>query len=325
MRFDFTRVFLLGLGLLVAAFLEDATAEPTFAERLGWQPGTIAVILHVDDVGMSHASNRGAIESHERGIATSCALMMPCPWIPEMAEYLATHTNMDSGIHLTLTSEWKPYRWGPLAGKPRVPGLTDPEGCLWRSAVQVAKKASADEVEMEIRAQLERAESLHIPITHLDSHMGTLFARADFFERFARVGIEKGIPILAVGGHMTHTLIENGDAVEKLKPWIAKIWNAGLPVLDDLHTGTYSWPPGEKKQRLIELLKTLKPGVTEILFHASKMTEELPIITGSSASRQADLDALTDPEVRRVIKERGIVLTSWREIHERRKKAAPMP
>lgn len=304
---------------------KSQAADPSFAVRLGWKPTDVVVILHVDDVGMSHASNLGAIRSIEKGVATSWAVMMPCPWVPEIAEYLAANPGVDSGLHLTLTSEWKPYRWGPVAGKPQVPGLTDPEGCLWRSAVQVAQKATADEVEREIRAQIERAESLRLPITHIDSHMGTLFARGDFFERFARVGIEKGIPILAVGGHMTHTLVENGDAVNKLKPWISRIWNAGLPVLDDLHTGSYGWPPAEKSQRLIELLKSLKPGLTEILFHASQQTEELPVITGSSASRHADMMALTDPAVRQVITQQGIILTTWKELKERRKKAEPMP
>ena len=320
---SFTRIAILLFSSFVF-FLRNDAAEPTFAERLGWKSSDVVVILHVDDVGMSHASNLGAIQALEKGVANSWAIMMPCSWVPEIAEYLVHHPDVDSGVHLTMNSEWKPYRWGPVAGKNAVPGLTDPQGCLWQSSVQVAQKATADEVEREIRAQVDRAEGLGIPITHIDSHMGTLFARADFFERYARVGMEKGIPILAVGGHMTHTRIENGEAVTKLKPWIKRIWNAGLPVLDDLHTGTYGWPPAEKTARLIELLRSLKPGVTEIHFHASQPTDEFPLITGSSESRRADLNALTDPNVRRTLQEKGILLTTWRELKERRRKAAPM-
>jgi predicted glycoside hydrolase/deacetylase ChbG (UPF0249 family) len=251
--------------------------------------------------------------------------MMPCPWVSDIAHYLQQHPEVDSGLHLTLTSEWKPYRWGPLAGKSQVPGLVDPEGCLWRDIPGVMAKASAAEVELEIRAQIDRAATLGIPITHLDSHMGTLFARADYFAAFARVGIEKGIPILAVGGHSTFARKENGDATQELRPWISKIWNAGLPVLDDLHTATYDWKPEEKTEKLIGLLGELKPGVTEILFHASHPTEDFPVITGSSESRRADLEALTSPKVRAYIQEHGIILTTWKELLGRRKKAGPMP
>jgi len=313
---------LVAASLLAISVLQ--AADLTFAERLGWKAGQVVVILHVDDVGMSRSSNLGATESVEKGVATSWSVMMPCPWVSDIAHYLKEHPDVDSGLHLTLTSEWRPYRWGPLAGKSQVPGLVDPEGCLWRDVPGVMAKASAAEVEAEIRAQLDRAVTLGMPITHLDSHMGTLFARADYFAAFARVGIEKGIPILAIGGHATYARQENGEATRELRAWIPKIWNAGLPILDDLHTGSYDWKPEEKTAKLIALLGELKPGVTEILFHASRPTEDFPVITGSSESRRADLMALTSPEVRAAIQSHGIVLTTWKELMTRRKLALPM-
>lgn len=198
----------------------------------------------------------------------------------------------------------------------------DGEGCLWKSVAEVVLQATADEVKRELRAQIERAEALGLPITHLDSHMGTLFARTDFFERFEKLGIEKRIPILAIGGHMTYALDEHGRVARALREFAPKIWNAGLPVIDDLHSSSLAWKPAEKSDRLIELLGGLKPGITEIIFHASKPTEEFPLITGTSESRRSDLQALTDPKVRRFIQDRGIVLTTWRELMERRQKAA---
>jgi predicted glycoside hydrolase/deacetylase ChbG (UPF0249 family) len=310
--------------LLPLLLSPTARAEKSFAERLGWKPSDVVVILHVDDVGMSHSSNLGAIETVEKGVATSWSVMMPCPWVPEIAKYLKQHPDIDSGLHLTLTSEWSLYRWPPLAGKPKVPGLVDEEGCLWQNVMKVATHATADEIEAEIRAQVDRAERLGMPITHLDSHMGTLFARPDYFERFAKVGMEKGIPILAIGGHATYTQKENPEATGKLREWIPKIWNAGLPVLDDLHTGSYGWKAEEKTANFLELLKELKPGVTEILFHASIPTEDFPLITSSSPSRLADARALTDSAVKKLIQERGIILSTWKELKERRKKAGPM-
>ena len=309
-----------GLALLLLTLSASTHAE-SYAEKLGWEANDIVLILHVDDVGMSHSSNLGWIESSEQGLANSFSIMMPCSWVPEIALYLKDRPELDAGLHLTLTSEWTLYRWGPLAGKPAVPGLVDEQGCLWRSVDLVTQHASPDEIEAEIRAQIDRAERLGINITHLDSHMGTLFARRDYFERFAKVGIEKQIPILAAGGHLTHASRENPRAVEALKPMAKKIWDSGLPVLDDVHTATYGWPPSEKKKRFLQLIRELKPGVTEILFHCSIPTEEFPLITSSSESRHADARILTDPEIREAMQKRGILFTTWRELKKRRSEA----
>ena len=309
--FAYLSVFLLG-------FLMTSQAAQTYAERLGWKAEDRVLILHIDDAGMSHGSNLGVMQSMEQGVANSLSIMMPCPWVPELVNWIQQNPSVDSGLHLTMTAEWKLYRWGPLAGKAAVPGLVDAQGCLWHSVEQVCAHASPDEVEKEIRAQIERAEKLGIEITHLDSHMGTLFARADYFERFLKVGIEKQIPILAVGGHMTHTQEENGAAAKALLPLAPKIWAAGLPVIDDLHTSVTSWKPAEKKERLFKLIRELKPGITEILFHASVMTEELPLITGSAASRHADTQLLKDPELKALLREQNIHLTTWRELKKRR-------
>lgn len=306
------------LLLALVSSLVSSHAE-TFAERLGYPKDTIAVILHVDDVGMSHSSNLGAIESIEKGVANSFSIMMPCPWVPEIARWLQKNTNADAGLHLTLTSEWQIYRWGPVAGKKAVPGLVDNEGCLWRSVPQVITHATPDEVETEIRAQIERAEGYGFPITHIDSHMGTLFSRADYFARYMKVAIEKKLPMLAVGGHMTYVSQRESEAAKSLRPLVPKIWNAGLPVIDDLHTG---WSASDTPAKLQATLEELKPGVTMIIFHASVPTEDFPLITNSSERRKADLEALTSSKTKEIIERRKIVLTTWRELMQRREKAA---
>ena len=309
------------LGLTYIAMGEG---EKTFAERLGWKSKDVVVILHVDDVGMSHSSNLGAIEATGKGMATSCSVMMPCSWVSEIAYHLKSHPDLDSGLHLAFTSEWKLYRWGPLAGKAQVPGLVDKEGCLWHSVVQVAASATPDEIEREMRAQIDRAETLSLPITHLDSHMGVVFARPDYFERLAKLGIEKGIPVLVVGGHASHLSAREREAAKPLQPWIKTVWNGGLPVLDDLFTGFTRLGTQQKTEKLLALLRELKPGVTEIIFHASQPTDDFRVIARSSEARHADLTALTDPRVKKFIESHGIILTTWKELKERRRKAAPM-
>lgn len=315
-------VLCLALASTVPAFAAD---EPkTFAERLGWPADARVVIFHCDDAGMSHSSNVGAIESIENGVVTSVSTMMPCGWVPEFAHWLKENPEVDNGIHVTLTSEWKKYRWAPLAGVDQVPGLVDEEGAMWHSVQQVAQNASGEEVAKEIQAQLDRARSLGIPVTHLDTHMGTVYAKPEFFMAYAKVGIDNNIPIMLPGGHMTYVKEREGGttADQLLAMGIPEmVWNAGLPVLDDLITGIDSEPDYKvKSAKLIEVLRALKPGVTQIIVHSTRPTEEFKEITGSGPNRLAELEMMTNPEVKKAIEDEGIILSTWRELKERRDK-----
>jgi hypothetical protein len=128
-----------------AATLPETAPVPTYAERLGWPRGARVVIFHVDDAGLSPDSNQGTREALENGVATSASIMFTCPWVSPCAEYLRQHPETDTGIHLTLTAEWRSYRWGPVAGKRAVPSLVDPEGCLWPEVPAVMAHATPDE------------------------------------------------------------------------------------------------------------------------------------------------------------------------------------
>jgi len=315
----FFRILLMIFMTLAGITAKDAIAQ-TYAERLGWPEGTKAVIFHVDDAGMSHESNMGAIKAIEDGVATSTSIMMPCSWVPELNAYLKEHPQVDAGVHLTLTAEWKKYRWGPVAGKPAVPGLVDSEGCLWHGVEDVAAHATADEVETEMRAQIDKALAMGIKPTHLDSHMGTCFLPL-YLDRYVKVGIEKQIPILMFGGHMQHIGAEAGA----LKPMVYlianRVWQAGLPVIDDLVTSPTSADSYEgRKEQLIKLLGEMKPGITEIIVHCTVQTEVFSHISGSGPAREAELRLMTDPDVKKFIDNEGIILTTWRELKERRQR-----
>ncbi|MFD3001127.1 polysaccharide deacetylase family protein [Pontibacter toksunensis] len=333
-----------------------APAAQTYAEKLGWNKGDRVVILHIDDAGMSYDSNLGTIRALEDGIANSVSVMMPCPWVPAFVHYLKEHPAVDAGLHLTLTSEWRDYRWGPLVGKPAAPGLVDPEGALWPAVGQVVENASPDEVEKEIRAQLERARAMGFEPTHLDSHMGTLFATPEFMERYIKLGVEEKIPVMFPGGHnyflaeqyteeAKAQLIREGKYTEgqalPTPPVLAQtkavgqmIWNAGLPVLDDLHNTSYGWklPAGVtatpenlqkmKTEKYAEALRKMKPGLTMVIMHCTHPTEVFEKISDSGATRQGDLLAMLDPALRETLRKEGIILTTWREVKERREKLA---
>jgi hypothetical protein len=260
-----------------------AQTGSTYAEKLGWKKGERVLILHMDDAGMSYDSNAGIERVLENGAARSLSVMMPCPWVPGIVHYLAGHPGTDAGLHLTLTSEWREYRWGPLAGT-AVPGLIDPEGALWPGVGQVVAHATPEEVDREIRAQLERAEKMGFHPTHLDSHMGTLFANQAFLEKYIRLGIEKQIPVMFPGGHDTYIQADTRatpERVAQMQKLGAQLWDAGLPVLDDLHNTSYGWriPAGMARddahlqqwrvQRYEETLEELKPGLTMVIMHCA--------------------------------------------------------
>ncbi len=310
----FTCLLLVGHGY---AEVKDVT----YAERLGWAAGTRVVIFHVDDAGMSHDSNMGTIKAIEEGVATSTSIMAPCPWVPEMVAYVKGHAQVDAGVHLTLTSEWKKYRWGPVAGKSVVPGLVDEQGCMWRGVGDVALHASGDEVEAEIRAQIDKLELAGIKPTHLDSHMGTCFL-PQYLDRYVKVGIEKKIPILIFGGHMQHVGAEAGALKPMVRMMARTVWNSGLPVIDDLVTSpTDAKDYQGRKGELIKLLDEMRPGVTEIIVHCTEPTETFSHISSSGAAREAELRLMMDSDVAGFIKAEGIVLTTWRELMDRRGRA----
>ncbi len=319
------------LLLFLCLFFSIKGQSQSYAEKLGYPKDAKVLILHIDDVGMSYDSNLGAIKAMEEGVANSLSMMMPCSWIPGFFKYLEKHPETDAGLHLTLTSEWDNYRWGPLAGKPAVPGLVDKEGALWPSVMATATNASADEIETEIRAQLDRSRSMGWEPTHLDSHMGTLFAKQDFLMRYLKVGMEENIPVMFPGGHNTmimETAGSTGLTKEMTTTIGEQLWAAGLPVLDDLHNISYGWKGTNemsksdlqryKTEKYIESLKALQPGLTMVIMHCTWPTEVFEHISESGQTREGDLLAMMSPELKKYIEENNIVLTTWREAKKRR-------
>lgn len=308
------------IAAAVVAAMAGAAGAQTWAERLGYPAGAKVLLIHCDDAGMSWGSTMGAQRSIEQGVVTSTSMMAPCPWVPLMAAWVKEHPQADVGAHLALTSEHTNYRWGPVAGKSAVPGLTDPNGCLWDGSGEVTAHATADEVETEIRAQIARLESYGIKLTHMDTHMGTLYARPDYAERYVKVALEKGLPIMAFW-HLDSNDIPQ-EQMPAFQAMAQKVWDGGLPVLDNMMNDPYGSPVGEKKAEYVKLLKNMRPGVHYLLVHCCAPSAEQVYAQGLSAASRwmADLECMTDPEIKQIIKDEGIILTTWRELKERRDK-----
>jgi len=330
------KALLLATTCICMLTLRAQTIDTTYAEKLGYPKGAKVVILHVDDAGMSYESNQGVITATSQGVANSTSIMMPCPWVPGMVRYVKQHPQLDAGLHLTLTSEWKDYRWGPLAGKDAVPGLVDSEGALWPSVEEVVKHATADEVEKEILAQLARARSMGFMPTHLDSHMGTLFGSPEFLQRYMKVGMENHIPVMMPGGHDKVIAAEMHAPValvQQLQAAGKMLWNAGLPVLDDLNNETYNWPIPDsvknddtklqryKTAKYITALQQLQPGLTMVIMHCTATSAVFPHISDSGPVRRGDMLTMINPAFKKALEDQHIILTTWRELMERRAKA----
>jgi chitin disaccharide deacetylase len=332
------KAFKLLIIIFLPFFLLAQGPDTTYAERLGYPKGARVLILHVDDAGMSFDSNEGAEKALTQGASTSVSVMMPCSWVPGFVQFLKSHPRIDAGLHLTLTSEWEEYRWGPLTGKKNAPGLVDGDGYLWPSVEEAVKHASADEVDAEMSAQLAKARSMGFEPTHLDTHMGTVYGSTEFLMRYVNLGIKNHIPVMFPGG--SDVLIQAqqhfSDAmVLQLRQMGKMIWNAGLPVLDDLHNTSYEWviPPeiatDDKKlddfktTKYIEALKTLKPGLTMMIMHCTDPGPSFKYISDSGPTRKGDMLAMLNPKFKKALADQGIILTTWREVKQRRDSVKP--
>jgi predicted glycoside hydrolase/deacetylase ChbG (UPF0249 family) len=314
-------------GLAVAAALGScgsvaAAGEgaKTWGERLGWPAGKRVVIFHADDIGMCYEANQAAQKALLDGSYRSAAAMVPCPWFNEMAAWCVAHPEFDVGLHLALTSEWKYYRWGPVAPRDKVPGLLDRDGYLFRDVRGVAMSAKPQEVGTEIRAQLARARQLGMKPSHIDTHMGTVYARPDYTREYMKVAVEEQIPAMVV--EMTPRAVEKfkkqGYPISEQS--IKLVTDYPLPKLDDMHAVVEGKTYEEKRQKFFEQLREFPPGLNEIIYHPSVETEGLKHITNSWQQRVWENRLFADPVVQQYIKDNGIIVTNWKEVMERFKK-----
>jgi predicted glycoside hydrolase/deacetylase ChbG (UPF0249 family) len=309
-----SRFAFLGVAAVLAwgVSAADLSAVRSLGERLGYGVEDRLLIINGDDVGMCHAANVASIDSLENGLMTSATIMVPCPWFPEIAAYAAGHPEVDLGIHLTHTSEWKKYRWGPVSSRDSVPGLVDPQGYLWPSIEEVYANATPEQAEREGRAQILKARQAGVDITHLDSHMGTLQYDIRYHVAYQRLASEFVLPLRMAS---QETLVSFGAGHLR-----AELAQEGILCPDYLIYGERKSGEavGDYWRRM---LRGLRPGVTELYIHASVDGEELRQITGSWRERVAEYELFTrDAEVRALLKEQGVRRIGYRAIRDLQRK-----
>jgi predicted glycoside hydrolase/deacetylase ChbG (UPF0249 family) len=251
------------------------------------------LVIRTDDGGMSHSVNMALRKLIETGMPVSVSVMFPTPWYQETVEILKQHPEVSVGIHLTLNSEWKNYRWGPVAGATTVPSLVDANGYFFPSAEALDNNhPNPKEVETELRAQIERAKRSGLRIDYVDYHMGTVLDNPQFRDIAERLAKEYSLGMMSYFGE------------PRLSP-------------------QYDARPQDKPDSVVALVNRLQPGFTVLVTHLGIDNAELGALLDMntdgglpemSKNRQGELDAITSSQFREAVKARDVRLITYRQL-----------
>ena len=283
---------------------------PRANELLGYPANARLLIVNADDFGMCHGQNLGAIRSITEGLVSSCSLMAPTPWCLHAAEFLRRQPEVSFAVHLTVVSEYRNYRWGPLAPPAEVPSLLDESGCFFGDDRFDDLLATADigELETEFRAQIEAIKALGLQPSHLDTHYGPHEFRQDIFDLVFRLAREYGLAMRAGSPQLVRRLLEQG-----------------LPAAEHGVLDSGRIPPERKADVLAAKLRELPAGLSEWALHPGIATEELravmadprlPGVTGTPEGRQSDFDVAVSEEAARIVEEESIQIIGYRALQQ---------
>lgn len=270
-------------------------------ELLGYPPDARLLILNTDDFGMCHSINEAVIQSVRQGMASSCTLMIPCPWALHGLHLLQENRDISFGVHLTAVSEALYYRWGPVLSKENVPSLVNEAGYFYSEEriPEFLAQVNLAELELEFRAQIEAVLAAGLKPTHVDSHCGIHTRREDIFDMTVGLAGEYGLAMRV-----------------SEQPLIEKIKRQGLPAPASDLLDSYRVETRDKPAYYFQGLRKLPPGLTEWAIHPSLVTNELKAMGDSWPVRQADFEFLMSPETRAIIDQEGIIVLNYKPLQE---------
>ena len=299
------------LSLLLLCFATSSAQQRTIQERLGYPKDTKLLIIHADDLGVSHSENSASIHAMENGVVSSASIMVPCPWFPEIADYAKSHPDADFGLHLTLTSEWKMYKWGPVTSHDKVPSLLDERGYLNETTADFLKRANPADVERELRSQIERARQFGIDPTHFDGHMGAAVSSPELLPIILKLGREYKVPV-HVGRQFSQFF--GFDFSKHMTEGDIDVDQTIMASGEDFKKGMENF--------YTEQLKSLQPGLNVLLLHAAYDNEEMQAVTVQYVDfgatwRQHDVNFFTSDKCRKILADEKIKVITWREIRDK--------
>lgn len=279
--------------------------------------GEKIVVAHADDIGMCHGANTAFAAVAGKGFITSGSVMVPCPWFREIAELAVANSQFDLGVHLTLTSEWRHYRWRPLTGVSKAGGLVDGDGFMWRAAKAVREHAQPEAVEAELRMQIDTALAAGIDATHLDCHMGTALA-AEFADIYLRLGGDYRLPVLfprswdnynqGIGLKLGEVdAAEHGARLEALEA-------RGHPIVDRFVETPWGALGDEGAYR--RMIAEVQPGVTFLAFHPNHSGDIDVIEPARARCRIEEARLFASAEFLAMVEQQGFTLIGLRGIRD---------
>ena len=291
-------------------------ADETFLQKLGHSQKDKVVILHIDDMGFSHAANIASFECLDFGIASCGSVIVPAPWFLEVASISKKNPQYDIGVHLTLTCEYDLYRWRALSSVETTTGLLAEDRCLWKTTEDAIVNIDPEAAEVELRTQIDYALKSGIDVTHIDTHMGTVMD-PKFIQTYLTLASEYNVPaFLPRISEEQLFLMGLGEYVDIYQDLLASLESSGFPLIDHMMIDTGGVYPN-KSQYYHDLLKGLQPGLSHLLFHPAKLSPELESITPDSAEwRNQDYEAFTDPYLLDSIEKLDITIIGYRDIRE---------
>lgn len=286
-------------------------------KKLGFSKDDRVAIIHTDDIGMCQASVDAFAEMVDFGLISSGAVMVPCPWFLEAAAYAKDHPQADMGIHLTLTSEWHTYRWGPLSTRDPGTGLMDGQGFFHKTSEAVWENADPESAFTELDLQVGRALEAGMTLTHIDTHMGSV-AHPNFIPGYVQLAMKYGLPPMIPRLSADEIMsVENVDesTASMMTEMIASLEDMGIPLLDNL-SGLALEDATDRFEQAKQALSALKPGLTHFIIHPSKDTPELRKITDSWDCRVADYQTFISEATREFIRNEGIQVIGYRALKD---------
>ena len=276
------------------------------AEKLGYSKDDKLLIIHADDIGLSNSVNQASFKALKNGYVNSGSIMMPCDYISDVGEFAIENPSIDLGLHLTVTSEWRDYKWNGVLQPNETPSLINKKGELSENIKKFVLKAEPLELKNELQAQIDLSKSIGINPTHIDSHEGALFYDQDLFKVYLEIGEKNKLPVFVpkmVAVHFDKKFPKPENVV----------------VIENFYMARKGIEHDEWETFYLNILDNLNPGISQLIVHLGYDDDEMKSITVDhpdfgSKWRNLDYDIVSSDKFKNALKNNKIKLITWKQI-----------